>query len=451
MIADVIKGFIILFVVFVPLERLFPLHQQKTFRREWATDATYYLTGFFIGRAGTVICIALAVLLADGTANSELQKWVSSQPIAWQFVEAMVIADVGYYLGHRLMHTVPWLWQFHTIHHSIEEMDWLAAVRVHPVDQLFTKLLQMIPLYWLGFSAQTFALFVLFSAAIAFCIHANTHLTLGPFKWVVATPEFHHWHHANQPGVRNKNLAAQLPLMDFLFGTLYMPPGQRPIRYGIPYSIPTNYFKQLMVPFERLATRHRRKRPMTSTQPLQKKPIYLRPVPLLLCLVLVGSATGGVGYAKAKNYSIKSMVYTFVAGFSTPKITTAELEQGKVKSVVVVDVRDAEEYAADHIGDSISVPLTEIKTGEGVEKIKRLANTDSSRVQSQPTIVLYCQSGPRSIEAYQILKDKGLNLVVLSGGIKAWRETVPQSKDMAILSRISSSTKLIPTIAHEKR
>lgn len=450
MITDVIKGFIVLFIVFVPLERLFPLHQQKTFRRGWTVDATYYLTGFFIGRAGTVVCVALAFVLAGGTANSELQRWVSSQPIGWQLVAAIAIADVGYYLGHRLMHTVPWLWQFHAIHHSIEEMDWLAAVRVHPVDQLFTKLLQMIPLYWLGFSTQTFALFALFSAAIAFFIHTNTRLTVGPLKWVVATPEFHHWHHANQPGVRNKNLAAQLPLMDLLFGTLYMPNGQHPTRYGIPYSIPSSYFKQFTAPFQQLATRYRRKRPVTSTQPAQKKPIYLRPVPLLLCLVLVGSAVGVVGYAKVKNYSVKSMVYTFVAGFSTPKVTLAELEQGKVKPVVMVDVRDAEEYATDHIGNSVSVPLTEIKAGKGVEEIAHLAKTASKSAQSQPTIVLYCQSGPRSIEAYQILKDKGLNLLVLSGGIKSWRESVPSAKDTDILAPISVSTKSAQATAPKK-
>ncbi len=438
MIADVIKGFIVLFIVFVPLERLFPLHQQKTFRHEWLTDATYYLTGFFIGRVGTAVCIALALLLAGGNANSELQRWVSSQPIACQFIAAVVIADVGYYWAHRLLHTVPWLWQFHAIHHSIEEMDWLAAVRVHPVDQIFTKVLQMVPLYWLGFSVQTFGLFALFSAAIAFYVHANTRLKAGYFRWLVATPEFHHWHHANQPGVRNKNLSAQLPLMDFLFGTLYMPSGQHPIRYGIPYRIPSGYFKQLITPFQQVVTRYRRKHTVTSTQPAQKQPVYLRPV-LVLSLVSILGAVGVLGYAKVNNYSVKTMAYVVVAGFNTPKVSTAELQQGKLKPVVMVDVRDPEEYSADHIGSSLSVPLTEIKAGKGVEKIRDFAKTFSKPNQPQPTIVLYCQSGPRSIEAYQNLKDQGLNLVVLSGGINSWREAVPSSKDAEVLSPIYGS------------
>lgn len=178
---------------------------------------------------------------------------------------------------------------------------------------------------------------------------------------------------------------------------------------------------------------------MTSTQPTQKKPVYLRPV-LLLSLFAILSAAGILGYAKAKNYSVKTMAYVFVAGFNTPKVSTTELQQGKLKHVVMVDVRDTEEYTEDHIGNSLSVPITEIKAGKGVEKIRDLAKTFSKPNQPQPTIVLYCQSGPRSIEAYQSLKNQGLNLVVLAGGIKSWREVVPPSKDAEILSPIYGFT-----------
>lgn len=46
----------------------------------------------------------------------------------------VLVADFTQYWVHRTFHTVPWLWRFHAIHHSAEEMDWLAGSRLHLVD-----------------------------------------------------------------------------------------------------------------------------------------------------------------------------------------------------------------------------------------------------------------------------------------------------------------------------
>jgi sterol desaturase/sphingolipid hydroxylase (fatty acid hydroxylase superfamily) len=130
-------------------------------------------------------------------------------------------------------------------------MDWLAAVRVHPCDQVFTKTWQMLPLYWLGFTKETLVIYALYSAAIAFLIHANIKINFGIIKWFVATPQFHHWHHSEIPTIQNKNFAAQFPLLDLLFGTLYMPVGKIPNKYGIYEAIPTGYLDQILYPFLR--------------------------------------------------------------------------------------------------------------------------------------------------------------------------------------------------------
>jgi sterol desaturase/sphingolipid hydroxylase (fatty acid hydroxylase superfamily)/rhodanese-related sulfurtransferase len=440
MLLDVVKGFVLLFLIFVPLERVFTLHSQRILRSQWKTDLLYYVTGFFIGRAGLALCTFTAALLMVGhSVSTDLQEWVAMQPIVAQLAAAIVIGDFGYYTAHRLLHTVPWLWQFHAVHHSVEEMDWLAAVRVHPVDQLLTKFFQIVPLFLLGFSTQTLALYALFSAAIAFYIHANIRLTVGPLKWVIVTPEFHRWHHANEPGVRNKNLSVQTPLMDLLFGTFYLPPGKRPRQLGNPYPIPSGYLPQFLHPFQQLTTRSRRSAAMTQPQAKRRKPLYLRPLPLTLALMLMAGA-GTVGIAKANNISVSSMVYVFFAGFNTPKVTLADLQAQKVKPVVLVDVRDADEYRQDHIGNSISVPLDDIQHKDGVRKVQQIANTYAQPNQPKPTIVLYCSAGPRSIKAYHALKQQAIeaNLTVLSGGIYHWRETVKPAGDEAVLSPIAA-------------
>jgi hypothetical protein len=47
----------------------------------------------------------------------------------------------------------------------------------------------------------------------------------------------------------------------------------------------------------------------------------------------------------------------------------------------------------------------------------------------------------RSVKAYQQLKNTGLNLVVLKGGIKAWREAVPAQQDAQMLAPIIKPVK----------
>ena len=76
----------------------------------------------------------------------------------------------------------------------------------------------------LGFTRGTFgALLVVFTLQALF-IHANVRFTFGPLRYVFATPEFHHWHHAADPRAYNSNFAGELPVIDKLFGTLHLEP-----------------------------------------------------------------------------------------------------------------------------------------------------------------------------------------------------------------------------------
>lgn len=247
---DVVKGILILIFIFLPLEKLLSIHQQKIFREGWLTDIFYYFSGYFIGHGTTNLLIVFA-LISQGSMPI-LSSFVGQQPLILQVVVAILIGDFSFYLLHRLLHTVPWLWQFHAIHHSSTNIDWLATVRVHPFEQILTKAGQMIPLYWLGFSTEALAIYAIFSSAIAFFIHANIRVKFPILKWIIATPEFHHWHHDRHPQLYAQNLAVQLPILDYIFGTWYMPNQELPKQYGTDLNIKTNYFRHLTYPFNSL-------------------------------------------------------------------------------------------------------------------------------------------------------------------------------------------------------
>ena len=132
-------------------------------------------------------------------------------------------------------------------------MDWLAASRVHPVDQTFIRCCGVLPVYLLGFTKETFGLLIVFGGLLAIFVHANIRWRFGWLEWLFPTPAFHHWHHANEGAASaNKNLAGTLPFVDWLFGTLYLPK-RMPTRYGIDESMPAGYLAQLAQPFRRRA------------------------------------------------------------------------------------------------------------------------------------------------------------------------------------------------------
>ncbi len=183
---------------------------------------------------------------------------VGAQPYWIQVLEVLVIADIGFYLIHRAFHTFPVLWKFHAVHHSIEELDWLAANRVHPVDQILTKAGSLIPCFALGFSEAALATYALIYQWHAILLHSNIKLKIGPLRWLLASPDFHHWHHSDHKEAYNKNYAGQLSLLDVLFKTAHMPDHQ-PTKYGCSDNVPETYGKQLLYPFQQLLRRRRRK------------------------------------------------------------------------------------------------------------------------------------------------------------------------------------------------
>jgi sterol desaturase/sphingolipid hydroxylase (fatty acid hydroxylase superfamily) len=253
MLMDLLKGLLITALIFVPLEYLLALHpKQKIFRRAWANDLIYQLVNgqiiaFMLG--GLVVGI---IMVAGWAIPSAVQNAVAAQPYWLQIIEIVLLSDIGFYLAHRAFHEIPILWKFHMVHHSIEELDWLAAARVHPLDQIITKGFSLLPVFSLGFSEIAIGISLMIYGWQSVLIHSNVRIKFGPFRWVFASPEFHHWHHSNDREARDKNFAGQLPFLDLMFGTLHMPRGRMPERYGIDEKLPRTYPGQLAYPFRML-------------------------------------------------------------------------------------------------------------------------------------------------------------------------------------------------------
>jgi sterol desaturase/sphingolipid hydroxylase (fatty acid hydroxylase superfamily) len=243
----------ILFVIFTPFEKIFALHREKKiFRQGFRTDIFHFLFNRFLIDIGSFIAVVIIAVSFSWLVSPEFQALIASQPFLLQFLEAVLIVNICGYFAHRLAHTIPFLWKFHEIHHSSEQLDWLASARVHPLDQVFIRAVAIIPLYILGFTKEVFGAYLIIALFHGIFIHSNVRFKFKFLRGIFTTPVYHHWHHSNHPEARNKNFAGQLPVLDMLFGTFYHPKEKVPNTYGVNEPLPKGYLAQLKYPFTKL-------------------------------------------------------------------------------------------------------------------------------------------------------------------------------------------------------
>jgi len=239
-------------IIFIPLERFFArLPEQSIFRQDWRADLFYFLVNSLLVQSLTYLSLKPALTILANTDWSGLRAAMASQPIWLQFIEIMFLTDLVQYWVHRLFHQIPALWRFHAVHHSAKTMDWLAGSRMHLVEIVCLRGFTVIPMYVLGYSDPALKAYILYVFLHSTFIHANVRFDFGWLKQVIATPQFHHWHHGIEKEAIDVNFAVHFPVLDRIFGTHYLP-DKWPSGYGIGgHPVPDGYARQLVYPFQR--------------------------------------------------------------------------------------------------------------------------------------------------------------------------------------------------------
>ncbi len=252
-------------LIFTPIELAFPKNdKQSKFHPEWKTDLIYFTVSHIFIQLFGVITQKPAVALFGGLNLTAIHEWINGLPFVIELILALFISDVFQYWTHRAFHLSEYLWRFHAVHHSTKYMDWLAGSRTHFVDIFLTRSMSFIPIYVLGFSSLTFNTYVIIIAIHAVLIHANTNINFGFLKYIVSTPQYHHWHHCEDPKYYGKNFAVFFPFIDMIFGTYYLPGKVWPEATGLQEaSFPKGFIKQTIYPFQ--------KDPLKNTIPESEK------------------------------------------------------------------------------------------------------------------------------------------------------------------------------------
>jgi sterol desaturase/sphingolipid hydroxylase (fatty acid hydroxylase superfamily) len=234
--------------------------RQPIFRRGYLTDVLYWLFTPVVTRSVVTIAVAVAAapvaFLIYGRVDREtvLAGYgpLSRLPLWQQAILILLIADfVGYWM-HRLFHGGR-LWRFHAVHHSSTELDWLSSVRVHPLNDVLMRISSTLPLLALGFKVAAVASVLPLLTLFAIMLHANLDWDFGLFRFLIASPCFHRWHHTDEQQARDKNFAGLFPMYDLIFGTFYLPRNRVPERFGTSTPVPVGLLGQLAFPFRKQA------------------------------------------------------------------------------------------------------------------------------------------------------------------------------------------------------
>lgn len=244
------------------MELLFPWRDRKSaFRKDFWLDAFYMFFNFFLfslivyNSLSNVFVAAFNDFLAWFGVRNLVAIEVNSWPIWGQFLLMLVIADFIQWNVHRLLHRSPWLWEFHKVHHSVEEMGFAAHLRYHWMETIIYKSIQYIPLSMIGFGLDDFFVLHIFTIAIGHLNHANIKLTYGPLKYILNNPVMHTWHHAKHlpEGSHGVNYGITLSLWDYLFGTAYIPNSGKnePLGFEKIEEFPQTFWSQITYPWSR--------------------------------------------------------------------------------------------------------------------------------------------------------------------------------------------------------
>lgn len=229
-------------VFFLILEWVKPWRKnQARFRKDFWLDFFYMFFNFFLfslivfNAASDVAVRFFNDLLASIGITNLLAFEVMSWPTWAHLLVGFFVRDFVQWNTHRLLHRVPFLWEFHKVHHSVKEMGFAAHLRYHWMETVVYRSIEYIPLALIGIGLRDFFIIHIFTLAVGHFNHSNFRLNLGPLKYIFNNPQMHIWHHAKAlPKERRLgvNFGLTLSIWDFLFKTNYIPENGRDIELG---------------------------------------------------------------------------------------------------------------------------------------------------------------------------------------------------------------------------
>lgn len=224
------------------IERLLPIRGQKFIRPGMINDLVHTYHRVHLHTIFNALVITWLISYAQQTNSSLfLQGGLNNVNWFWNCVALLFMGHGSFYVAHYFSHKIPFLWQFHRVHHSSLTLDSLSTSRFHIIDKaLFAAPYLAMVTYFQPDPGLTL-LFISFNDFWGRFGHGNIR-TPHWLGYLMSTPKFHRWHHSNHPEAIDKNFSAEFNFLDWIFGTAYYPKDKLPNNFGDP-----NYSNNILV------------------------------------------------------------------------------------------------------------------------------------------------------------------------------------------------------------
>ena len=209
-----------LILIFI-IELIFPIFKRsaQTYKR-WFTNFTFVILNTLVLRFFFPVLAASFAVICDQYNIGLFNYYNVSLLIS--MAASFLLLDLGIWIQHLLFHRSNFLWRFHKIHHSDEEVDFTTGVRFHPIEIIISMMCKLILLAIIGPSVVIVIIFEIVLNASSIFNHGNIKIPKVfdiVLRKVIVTPNMHRIHHSENENETNSNYGFNFSIWDKLFGT----------------------------------------------------------------------------------------------------------------------------------------------------------------------------------------------------------------------------------------
>jgi sterol desaturase/sphingolipid hydroxylase (fatty acid hydroxylase superfamily) len=252
---------LLIIALMIIVERIYTYKYAVSQRSVLARDVMSNLVNIYATGAMTgMIVLPVLVFFPEHFLGRKLVLASPEQlgPIWLQLPLIWLSVSLFRYWMHRLQHTVPFLWELHSYHHRVTDLQATNALVSHPIDFALRNVVIFLVLSIIGFNPFALLIALPATSAPGFLSHCGGDVKGGVLNYLFVTPEVHRWHHSAKvpEGYRYScNYGVEFSFWDIIFGTFYLPlkdgVAVQPARIGYPgggLADESNYLKLLLVP-----------------------------------------------------------------------------------------------------------------------------------------------------------------------------------------------------------